>query len=76
MTDKNTPAFPEIRPDPEFAGESCSGMSLHTWFAGMAMQGRLAHSGWPGSPDKGLERYAKTCFEIADAMIAEMNARE
>lgn len=43
-------------------------MTLRDWFAGLAMQGRLANSDrFEGS----AEREAKEAYEFADAMLKE-----
>jgi len=50
------------------------GMSLREYFAAKAMQGYLA--GWATSPPGFQPRQmARFCFEIADAMILEREAR-
>ena len=41
------------------------GMSLRQWYAGMAMQGLLAHYGHQG------DRLASISFSVADEMIRE-----
>gem|GEM_PF-5309201 len=49
-------------------------MSLREYFAAKAMQGYLA--GWATSPPGFQPRQmARFCFEIADAMILEREAR-
>jgi hypothetical protein len=49
------------------------GMSLRDWFAGMAMQGFMSNSMNGPRP---LDYLAKCCYEVADAMIAELNKGE
>lgn len=58
------PATPEYR--------SLSSMSLRDWFAGQALQGYLAS--WPNGGAALLGRAAvaaRSCYELADAMLAE-----
>ena len=47
-------------------GEDRCGMSLRDWFAGKAMEGRIAHGDWdeyyPGT-------IANLCYRMADAMM-------
>lgn len=51
------------------------GMSLRDWFAGMAMQGMLAHSTRykprPGTSANWHEAISEEAYQLADAMIAE-----
>ena len=69
MSTDNTggPAFPVEAP--RFDGTQHSeGMTLRDWFAGLAMQGRLANSDrFEGSAG----REAKEAYEFADAMLKE-----
>lgn len=56
-----------------------AGMSLHDWYAGQALNGLLSSgSTWKigTEPINTQERYAKTAFDFADAMIAEKKRRE
>lgn len=68
MNNGDEPAFPVVSP----LGESYSGLTRRDWFAGMAMQGILAHYGHQGSSEK-LAEYA---FEHADAMLKAQEAGE
>jgi hypothetical protein len=63
---KNSPfAFPT-----EDADKYHHGMTLRQWYAGMALQGLIAHEG-PSTIPGCREKDAKFCFEQADAMIEE-----
>ena len=47
------------------------GMSLRDWFAGMAMQGVIADSGWePIVRSDGITPVSEVAYAIADAMLA------
>lgn len=59
----NGPAFPQV-------GET-SGMSRLDYFAGLAMQGDLAG----GAHVEDNARYAKWCYDLAEAMLAESERR-
>lgn len=51
------------------------GMSLRDWFAGMALQGMLAHSTRykprPGTSSNWHEAISEEAYQLADAMLAE-----
>ena len=57
------PAFPAVTKS-DYPREKF-GMSLRQWYAGMAMQGLLAHYGHQG------DNLAPTAFSVADDMIRE-----
>lgn len=61
------PAFPAFSEDHGNI-PTWSGMSLRDWFAGIALQGMLAHDG-----EKEVRLFR--AYEIAEAMIAERNLR-
>ena len=65
------PAFPLQSIGPEFA-PGYAGMSLRDYFAAKAMQGLLAVE---LKPDVENEDLAEVAYAIADAMLAERNAR-
>lgn len=47
------------------------GMSLRDWFAGQALAGYLASfAGCEADPAKHADALAKTCFTLADALLA------
>jgi hypothetical protein len=54
----------------EHVGQS-HGMTLREWYAGMALQGMLAHGEPSGTP----EEYASDAFDFADAMIEASKRR-
>ena len=60
--DDGGPAFPLI--DQRYMA---NGMSLRDWFAGQALAGLLSDPLIRDTP----EGFAKSCYERADAMIAE-----
>jgi hypothetical protein len=45
------------------------GMSLRDWFAGMALQGLIAHHAWNYKADDVAGAVSSISYEIADAMI-------
>lgn len=49
-------------------GGGLPGMSLRDWFAGMAMQGKLANGMYAGHDEQGS--LAKSSYRAADAMLA------
>ena len=54
-------------PVPDGAGQiGREGMTLRQWYAGMALQGILSHSGVAAFPHENL---AHISFNIADAML-------
>lgn len=62
---KNEKAFPQ-------QGQQ-TGMDLRDWFAGMALQGMMAHptDGYAGDDYDYPAELSKAAFEYADAMLAE-----
>jgi hypothetical protein len=62
--------FPSYNPD---NGNGCAGLTKREYFAGIAMQGLLAHylsenvTGWD------MKTYAVESVALADALIAELN---
>ena len=62
-------AFPGLHPNMEcrFAD---SGMSLRDWFAGIALQGLLAHVIGVEGANGRTSKYAERSYQYADAMIA------
>ena len=46
-------------------------MTLREYYAGLAMQGLLAHGDFPGYT---VEETAKHCRRLAEALIAELDA--
>ena len=74
MTIANKSAFP-VSPNSEYAHPDWYGLTKREYFAGLAMQGLLAHTGSfgePGSPGV----LANRSVEMADALIAELNKKE
>ena len=74
ITGGNQPAFP-VPANPDY----CCGMTLRDWFAGQALVGGLAALAHPdsyGAPGDHDERakFAVSTYQIADAMIAELEA--
>lgn len=47
-----------------------NGMTLRDWFAGMALQGLLAHVIGVQNANGSTIKYAERCYEYADAMLA------
>lgn len=64
---KDKPAFPWQQSP---GNQDNLGMTLHQWFAGMALQGKLAE----GSPFV-MGDLADECLNMADAMIAAYEER-
>lgn len=64
-------AFP-CAGNPEY-DQFMPGMSLRDWFAGMALQGFLAHpsDGYMGDDYDWYTEIPKTAYKYADAMLAE-----
>ena len=63
-----------ISPVPGMYIESCSGMTLRQWYAGMAMQAIIASPRGlelDGVPVSSPEATAKCAFSQADAMITQ-----
>ena len=64
------PAFPSGKSEtPGFENSLpyYEGMTLRDWFAGMALQGLLAHL--VGVPNSEPEGYARRAYQYADAML-------
>ena len=59
-------AFPWHLPA-EFASRGEVGMSLRDWFAGLAMQGQIAHGDHNNGSD--FEMIADGAYTMADAML-------
>ena len=54
-------------PDPK---DFQQGMSLRDWFAGMALQGIIADSGWePIEREEGIMPVSEVAYRLADAML-------
>ena len=70
MTTKDTggPAFPYEYKFGDGTAKRAEGMTLRDYFAAKAMQGLLT-----GCSDPDHVSFAKWCYEIADAMLAERN---
>lgn len=68
MSTKDKPAFPSCGAD----GRGPSGMTLHQWFAGMALQGLLACT----NTSTTFEGFASDSLKYADAIIAEYEKRQ
>lgn len=91
-SDDGGPAFPHEGWNEQGHAETYSGMSLHDWYAGMALQGlapradecateveslRFNEGVRPIDMDKLVPPIvARHCYQLADAMIAERNSRK
>ena len=67
--DDGGPAFPGLHPSSECRFLDC-GMSLRDWFAGMALQGLLAHVIGVEGANGRVSKYAERSYQYADAMLA------
>ena len=71
--DDGGPAFPvapTLNPDGTVWYHGKDGMSLRDWFAGMALQGLLAHIVGVESANGRASKYADRAYDYADAMLA------
>jgi len=67
------PAFPQASPEMVITGQSIEetqGMSLRDYFAGMALQGLLAHIIGVEGANGRTSKYAERAYCYADAMLA------
>ncbi len=66
------PAFPcEVYNERLGADCQMEGLSIRDWFAGMALQGKVAHGPVDGEVDPSIPGVTALCYRIADAMLAE-----
>ena len=73
------PAFPSVQPEGPMTGNCNWGMSLRNWFAGMALNGWIGTYGEDACPIGDIEEcqsVAKLCYQLADAMLAEMEKQK
>lgn len=66
----NEPAFPTLEQNGDYDGRywnTVAGLTKREWFAGMVLQGMLAHPTTPGT----TQLLVISCFQVADAMIEQ-----
>ena len=74
MENSNIPAFPvKLRDGEKYDGHSnIDGLTKREYFAGLAMQGMMAHNG-PYGITNGPGNIAERSVEIADALLVELD---
>jgi len=72
MADRKDPAFPlNVKAHDGSHSYTAPGVSMLEWYAGKALTGILADH----RVDLSAGRLATTCFDIAEAMVAEAQKR-